>query len=123
MTGERSGDVRVTRVFADDRPVVTFGHIKPQNGQLRLTFSIRGTRAIDTASLDDNDLRLQDASGVRTKLRLASFTETGGLVIATYRVNQTLLSPGSFSIRAIHQQVLDVDGDGNASREIGTIFV
>jgi hypothetical protein len=119
-----AGDLRVDRVFRDDRPVVTFRHSKRQNGQLRLTFSIRGTRPVDTASLDDDDLRLQDSSGRRTKLRLANFVvDPGGGVTATYRVNQSLLAPGAFTIRVIIEQLRDVDGNENASRAIGTVFV
>ena len=76
---------------------------------------------MDPASLDDDDLRLQSATGVRTKLHLANFTTAAGVVTATYRVNRTLLAGNTFSVRAIHEQVLDTDGAGNRPAAVATL--
>jgi hypothetical protein len=97
--------------------------VRKLSGQLRLSVSIRGVNPIDTTTLDDNDLRLVNELGVRTKLRLVNFIQFAGVVIANYRVSRGLLAPGTFSVRAIHGQVLDDQGNGNASRVIGSVVV
>ena len=101
--------------------MVTFGHARSDATSVRVSVTIRGVHPIDTASLDDNDLRVVDPLGVRTKLRLVDFIESAGGVIATYRVSRGLLTSAAFSIRAINEQLLDEQGNGNVSRVIGQV--
>src|SRR5262249_4605670 len=89
-----SGDngARIFRVFADDRPVATVDRVRAVGDDLRFRVSIRGVHPIDTSTLDDNDLRLVDSLGRRTKLRLVDFVAgADGDTVATYRVNAALL--------------------------------
>jgi uncharacterized delta-60 repeat protein len=118
-----SNDVRLVRIFPDDRPAIALEHVRQDEKNLRVTISARGINTIDPSSFDDFDLRLQNSAGQRTKLRFVDSLESIGVHHATYRVSLDLIPAGRFSIRAIAGAITDDEASSNAGGVLGVIDI
>ncbi len=121
--GRPADHVGVTRIFPEDRPVVSLLKAKQANGELYVTVSIRGTSAIDTGSLDENDLHIGDGTN-SFRMHLKSFVAgSNNTVTATYRVNLALIPKGLLQVYAGHAQVADMQHHLSVGGLIGQVLV
>lgn len=121
--GGASGDrVRVSRLFVDDRPVVSLASVKTSENHLRLTVSITGPNALDPQSLSDDDLRLFDSTGSSQRLLRSGSRSINGETFATYAIRTDRLNPDeTYDVGLLKGRITDTEGNGSRRRVIGRI--
>jgi hypothetical protein len=130
----------VARVFTGEGPAVQLipHTLKTPSTTLKVTALIRDSDAVDTSTLDNNDLKLVTSDNLFLKMHFVSSTPIDGddYIQATYRIaapNLTIpenppsgwasLDNGSYQIRLAGSQIKDLLGNPAEAQILGTITV